>query len=61
MGSMIQFVKDSWQELKQVTWLSRGQMIASTWLVIFLVIVFSIYVGIVDFIIALMFGKLITI
>ena len=60
MTSMFRFFKDSWQELKQVTWLTRPQMIASTWLVVFLVIVFSIYVGVMDAIIAFLFAKVIS-
>ncbi len=58
--SMFKFITDSWRELKQCTWLSRPQVIASTWLVIFLVIVFSIYVGIVDYVIAFAFGRLVS-
>jgi preprotein translocase SecE subunit len=60
MTSLLKFFKDSWQELKQVTWLTRPQMIASTWLVIFLVIIFSIYVGVMDAFIAFLFGKIIS-
>ena len=58
MISFIRFFRDSWQELKQSNWLTRKQMIASTWLVILLVIVFSIYVGTVDFVISILFKKL---
>ena len=60
MTSWLKFFKDSWQELKQCTWLTRSQMIASTWLVIFLVIVFSIYVGVMDAFISFLFGRLIS-
>ncbi len=59
MASLIEFFKEAYEELKKVTWLSRKQMIASTWLVILLVIVFALYVGVVDFIIAKTFGLLI--
>ena len=59
MSSLIRFCKDSWEELKRVTWLTRPQMIASTWLVIFLVIVFSIYVGFMDYIIAFLFRRMV--
>jgi preprotein translocase subunit SecE len=59
MASLWQFFKDAYEELKRVTWLSRAQMIASTWLVILLVIIFAIYVGVVDFVIARVFGLLI--
>ena len=59
MKSIIEFIKEAYEELKRVTWLSRAQMIASTWLVIVLVIIFAIYVGIVDFVIARTLGLLV--
>lgn len=55
----IQFLKDAWEELKKVSWLSRPQMIASTWLVVLLVIVFAIYVGLMDLIITRVFSFII--
>jgi preprotein translocase SecE subunit len=39
-----------------VTWLTRPQMIASTWLVILFMIAMSIYIGAVDFVIGRVFG-----
>jgi preprotein translocase subunit SecE len=54
-----QFLKDAWEELKKVSWLSRPQMIASTWLVVLLVIVFAIYVGVIDLIITRVFAFII--
>ena len=59
MNSLVRFIKEAFEELKKVSWLTRQQMIASTWLVILLVIVFAIYVGVVDFIIARTLGFLI--
>lgn len=59
MMTFFQFFKDSWQELKLSTWLTRAQMIASTWLVIFLVFVFSVFVFIVDKIVQFLFGKMV--
>ncbi len=59
MNDLIQFVKEAYEELKRVSWLTRPQMIASTWLVIFLVIVFSIYVGFMDYIIAFLFRRMV--
>jgi len=59
MIPFLSFAKDSWQELKQVNWLTRKQMMASTWLVILLVIVFAIYVGTADYLISIIFGHLI--
>ena len=52
----VQFVKDAWEELKKVSWLSRGQVLASTWFVVFLVIIFSIYVGFLDLVVSRIFG-----
>lgn len=48
---LFQFFRDAYEELKKVSWLTRPQMMASTWLVILLVIVFSIFVGALDFVI----------
>jgi preprotein translocase subunit SecE len=59
MEKLIQFFKESWAELKQVSWLTVPQMIASTWVVIILVIVMAIYLGGVDFVISRLIGALI--
>lgn len=60
MTSIFRFFKDSLQELKLVTWLSRAQMVASTWLVIFLVTVFAIYVFVVDKIVQSLFSRMVS-
>jgi preprotein translocase subunit SecE len=52
MNNIIGFFRDSWAELKQVAWLTVPQMIASTWMVIILVILMAIFVGAVDFLLA---------
>jgi len=49
MNNIVTFVKESWAELKQVSWLTTPQMIASTWLVIILAAVMALYVSVVDF------------
>lgn len=59
MAGLIGFFKEAYEELKKVTWLTRAQMIASTWLVILIIIIFAIYVGVVDYIIARLFGLLV--
>mgnify|MGYP000857408505 CR=1 FL=1 len=59
MNQIITFCKESWAELKQVAWLSVPHMIASTWMVIVLVILMAIYVGSVDFVLSKLFGALI--
>ena len=52
MNNIVGFVKDAWAELKQVSWLTTPQMIASTWLVIMLSAVMAFYVGAVDFVLS---------
>jgi len=52
MNNIVAFVKESWSELKQVSWLTPPQMIASTWLVIILSAVVALYIGVVDFVLS---------
>ena len=56
MNSIVMFVKESWSELKQVSWLTPPQMIASTWLVILLSAVMAVFVFIVDRLLAFIIG-----
>jgi preprotein translocase subunit SecE len=44
-----QFIAEAVQELKKVTWPNRKETLGATGVVIFLVIVLSIYLGLVDF------------
>lgn len=46
-------------ELKQVSWLTVPQVIASTWVVLILVVVMALYVGGVDFILSKIIGLLV--
>ncbi|MCB4757132.1 MAG: preprotein translocase subunit SecE [Elusimicrobia bacterium] len=48
MNKLITFVKEAWAELKQVAWLTVPQMIASTGVVVVLVIIVAIYIFCVD-------------
>ena len=59
MNSVVEFIKESWAELKQVSWLTTPQMVASTWMVIVLVILMAIFVGSVDFVLGRVLGLLI--
>jgi preprotein translocase subunit SecE len=59
MNSLINFFKESWAELRQVAWLTVPQMVASTWIVIILVVIMAIYLGGVDFVIARVIGALV--
>ncbi len=52
MNNLVTFVKESWAELKQVSWLTPPQMIASTWLVIILSALMAVFVGSIDFVLS---------
>lgn len=52
------FVKESYIELKKVSWLSRKEVVVSTIVVIILVIMVAIYVGVVDFVLSALLGLL---
>jgi len=47
-GKTIQFVREAWQELKKVTWPGRKETLGTTAVVLFLVIVISVFLGLVD-------------
>jgi preprotein translocase subunit SecE len=44
----VAFVTEAWQELKKVTWPGRKETVGTTMVVIFLVIIISSYLGLVD-------------
>jgi preprotein translocase subunit SecE len=46
---ILEFLKEAKVELKKVTWPSRKQTLASTSVVIIVVIIVSLFLGIVDF------------
>jgi preprotein translocase subunit SecE len=52
MQKIIQFIKEAKIELKKVTWPTPKQTMASTAVVIIIVFIVSIYLGIVDFVLA---------
>ncbi|MHB8067277.1 MAG: preprotein translocase subunit SecE [Desulfobaccales bacterium] len=47
--STVQFVKEAWQELKKVNWPGRKETMGGTGVVLILVIIVSIFLGIIDF------------
>ena len=52
MQKLIQFVKDAWRELKNVTWPGRKEIIASTVIVVLVTLLLMIYLGVIDFALA---------
>ncbi len=57
-AKVVQFLKEALAELKKVTWLSRKEVIASTIVVIILVMIIALYVGVIDFVLARILGVL---
>jgi preprotein translocase subunit SecE len=43
------FVVEAWQEMKKVTWPSRKETLGGTGVVLILVVIISIFLGMVDF------------
>jgi preprotein translocase subunit SecE len=52
----IQYIKESYGELKRVSWLGKKEVIATTVVVLILIIIVAIYVGTIDFILVKLFG-----
>ena len=49
MRRIVQFIKDSYAELRKVVWPSREEVASSTRLVLVSVILFAIVLGLLDF------------
>jgi preprotein translocase subunit SecE len=56
--TVVQFLKEAYAELKKVSWLSRKEVIASTIVIIILVIILSIFVSLTDLVLARILGIL---
>ena len=58
MNTAINFLKESYFELKKASWLTRQEAIGSTWAVIMLVTLLSIYVAGIDFVLSIILGSI---
>ncbi|MBI5237861.1 MAG: preprotein translocase subunit SecE [Deltaproteobacteria bacterium] len=47
-----QFIQESRQELKKVTWPTKQQTVTSTWVVIAVTVVLSLFLGLVDLVLS---------
>ncbi|MFQ5682894.1 MAG: preprotein translocase subunit SecE [Candidatus Binatia bacterium] len=45
----VDFVKEAWQELKKVHWPSRKETYAATAVVVVLVLIFALFLALVDY------------
>jgi len=58
MNTAVQFLKESYFELKKSSWLSRKEAIDSTRAVVILVALFSLYVAGIDFVLSILMTAL---
>jgi preprotein translocase subunit SecE len=49
----IQFVEEAWAEMKRVHWPSRKETSAATLVVLILVLIVSLYLGLIDYLLGL--------
>ena len=59
LGKVTQFFREVRVELGKVTWPSRQELIGSTVIVIILSVIMSIYIGVLDFLLSSLFGRII--
>ena len=59
MNRAINFLKESVAELRKSTWLSRQEVIQSTFLVAIVVLLVAIYVSVIDYGLTELLGKVI--
>jgi preprotein translocase subunit SecE len=53
-----QFLKEAYYELRKATWLTRQEAVGSTWAVVMLVTIVSIYVAGIDFVLSIILGSI---
>lgn len=59
MNGIIEFFKESYAELQRVTWLSRKEVLGSTFVIMVLILIISIFVAAVDFVFIRFVGAII--
>ncbi len=59
MNKAINFLKESVAELRKSTWLSRQEVVQSTFLVAIVVLLVAIYVSVIDYGLTELLGKVI--
>ncbi|OGS40150.1 MAG: preprotein translocase subunit SecE [Elusimicrobia bacterium RIFOXYA2_FULL_69_6] len=55
MNIAVQFLKESFYELKKATWLSRQEAVQSTYAVLLIVMILALYVACIDFVLSNLF------
>jgi len=55
---LIDFLKDAYNELTHVSWLTKKEMLASTYVVILVVVAMACFIASVDFILLWLFARI---
>ena len=58
MNTAIQFVRESYYELRKSSWLTRKEVITSTWAVIILTALLAMFIAGIDFILSILIGSI---
>ncbi len=59
IGGIAQFIRETRQELKKVTWPTREELVASTVLVVMTTFILAAFIGVVDFFLSILIRLLI--
>jgi len=59
MNKIVNFLKECITEMKKVTWTGKKELVASTLLVVILILIISFFIGLVDFVLASLLKQLI--
>jgi preprotein translocase subunit SecE len=59
LGKIVQFFKEVRVELGKVTWPNRDELIGSTIIVVVLSLILSVYIGLLDFVLSHVLGRII--
>jgi preprotein translocase subunit SecE len=54
IGNIVQFIRETRQELKKVSWPSRNELMDSTTVVIFTTFLMAAFVGVIDFVLSIL-------
>ena len=59
IGRMNQFIRETQQELKKVSWPTREELIGSTGVVIVTTFILAVFIGVIDFFLSILIRLLI--
>ncbi len=58
MNTATQFIREAYYELRKSSWLTRKEVIASTWAVVILTAILSLFIAGIDFVLSVLLGSI---